>query len=137
MKVKFLSNSVLAIALLIVSVPSFAHHGNASTFEGKAITAKGTVVEWVWSNPHCLLRFDEKTDSGEVRHWVVETQAPANMIDAGWSKSSFKPGDEVTVDIRPAKSGKTVGILNKAVFADGRVLSAERSNGVGSDLYVK
>ena len=55
----------------------------------------------------------------------------------GWSKNSFKAGDEVTVDMRPAKSGKTVGILTKAVFADGRVLSAERSNGVGSDLYVK
>jgi hypothetical protein len=59
------------------------------------------------------------------------------MIDAGWSKNSFKPGEEVTVDIRPAKSGKFVGILNKVLFADGRILSAERSNGVGSDLYVK
>lgn len=127
----------LAVGLLIVSSPMSAHHGNASTFEGKTITAKGNVVEWVWSNPHCLLRFDEKTDSGELRHWVVETQAPANMIDAGWSKNSFKPGDEVTVDIRPAKSGKSVGILTKAVFADGHVLSAERSNGIGSDLYVK
>jgi hypothetical protein len=59
------------------------------------------------------------------------------MIDAGWSKNSFKAGDEVTVDIRPAKSGKSVGILNKAIFADGHVLSTERSNGVGADLYVK
>jgi hypothetical protein len=41
------------------------------------------------------------------------------------------------VEIRPAKSGKTVGILNKAIFADGKVLSTDRSNGVGSDLYVK
>jgi hypothetical protein len=136
-KVKFLAAVALAVGVLIVSAPSFAHHGNASTFESKVQTAKGTVVEWVWSNPHCLLRFDEKAENGEVRHWVVETQAPANMIDAGWSKNSFKPGDEVTVEIRPAKSGKTVGILNKATFADGKVLSTERSNGVGSDLYVK
>jgi hypothetical protein len=136
-KVKYLTVLALAIGMLIVCAPSFAHHGSAATFESKTTTTKGTVVEWVWSNPHCLLRFDEKTDSGEVRHWVVETQAPANMIDAGWSKNSFKPGEEVTVDIRPAKSGKFVGILNKVVFADGRILSAERSNGVGSDLYVK
>lgn len=137
MKTTFLAVSALAVALLIVSTPLFAHHGNASTFESKVQTAKGTVVEWVWSNPHCLLRFDEKTDNGEIRHWVVETQAPANMIDAGWSKNSFKPGDEITVEIRPAKSGKTVGILTKAIFADGKVLSTDRSNGVGSDLYVK
>ena len=113
MKVKYLTVLALAIGMLIVCAPSFAHHGSAATFESKTTTTKGTVVEWVWSNPHCLLRFDEKTDSGEVRHWVVETQAPANMIDAGWSKNSFKPGEEVTVDIRPAKSGKFVGILNK------------------------
>jgi hypothetical protein len=136
-KVKILAVLALAVGLLLVSAPASAHHGNASTFEGKAISAKGTVVEWVWSNPHCLLRLDEKIDSGEVRHWVVETQAPANMIDAGWSKNSFKPGDEVTVDIRPAKTGKSVGILTKVTFADGHVLSTERSNGVGSDLYVK
>jgi Family of unknown function (DUF6152) len=97
------------------------------SYPTKTTTAKGTVIEWVWSNPHCLLRFDEKADNGEVRHWVVETQAPANMIDAGWSKNSFKPGEEVTVEIRPAKSGKFVGILNKVVFADGRVLSTERN----------
>ena len=137
MKVKIVAVLVVAFGLLLVSGPASAHHGNASTFEGKTISAKGTVVEWVWSNPHCLLRVDEKTDSGEVRHWVVETQAPANMIDAGWSKNSFKPGEEVTVDIRPAKSGKSVGILTKVTFADGHVLSTERSNGVGADLYVK
>lgn len=137
MKVKYLPGLALAVSILIVCAPSSAHHGSAATFEGKTMTAKGTVVEWVWSNPHCLLRFDEKNENGEVRHWVVETQAPANMVDAGWSKNSFKPGEEVTVEIRPAKSGKFVGILNKVVFADGRVLSTERSNGVGSDLYVK
>lgn len=136
-RVKILTVLALAVGLLIVSAPASAHHGNASTFEGKPISAKGTVLEWVWSNPHCLLRLDEKTDSGEVRHWVVETQAPANMIDAGWNKNSFKPGEEVTVDIRPAKSGKSVGILTKVTFADGHVLSTDRSNGVGSDLYVK
>src|ERR1700745_2797741 len=132
-RVKVLGVLALAVGLLIVSAPLFAHHGSAATFESKTTTAKGTVIEWVWSNPHCLLRFDEKAEHGEVRHWVGETQAPANMVDAGWSKNSFKTGEEVTVDIRPAKTGKFVGILNKAVFADGRVLSAERSNGVGSD----
>src|SRR5216684_3807235 len=133
-KVKLLAALALAVSLSIVSAPLFAHHGNASTFESKVQTAKGTVVEWVWSNPHCLLRFDEKAENGEVRHWVVETQAPANMIDAGWSKNSFKPGDEVTVDIRPAKTGN-FGAITRVVFADGRELSAQRSNGVGTDLY--
>jgi hypothetical protein len=137
MKGKFSIAFALAIGLLIISAPVLAHHGSASTFESKSVTAKGVVVDWLWSNPHCLLRVDETTDSGEVRHWVVETQAPANMIDAGWSKNSFKPGDQVTIELRPAKTGKPVGSLSKVTFADGRVLSAERQNGVGADLYKK
>jgi hypothetical protein len=127
----------LAVGLLIVSAPLFAHHGSAATFENKTVTVKGTVVEWLWSNPHCLLKLDEKADNGEVRHWIAETQAPANMIDAGWSKVSFKPGDEVTAEIRPTKNGKYSGSLSKVTYPDGKVFSADRSNGVGSDLYVK
>jgi len=111
------------IAALILSAPLLAHHGNAA-FESKVVSAKGTVVEWLWSNPHCLLKFDEKTDSGEVHHWVVETQAPANMIEVGWSKNSFKPGDEITVDIKPAKAGKFVGAISKVTLPDGKVLWA-------------
>jgi Family of unknown function (DUF6152) len=137
LKVKTVAVLALAVGQLLVSGPASAHHGNASTFEGKTISAKGTVVEWVWSNPHCLLRIDETTESGEVRHWIVETQAPANMIDAGWSKNSFKPGDQVTIELRPAKTGKPVGSLSKVTFADGRVLSTERQTGIGADLYKK
>jgi hypothetical protein len=138
MKAKVVNAFALALGLLIVSAPLLAHHGTAATtFEAKPVTAKGVVVDWLWSNPHCLLRVDETTDSGEVKHWIAETQAPANMIDAGWSKISFKPGDQVTIELLPAKSGKPVGSLLKVTFADGRMLSTARQNGIGADLYKK
>jgi len=133
---RFITFFIVAVGFLILSVPMWAHHGNASYETGKVVTVKGEVTEWFWANPHCLLKFDEKADNGRVRHWVGETQAPANMIDAGWNKNSFKPGDQVTVDIRPAKTGN-FGAITRVVFADGRELSAQRSNGVGTDLYKK
>ena len=137
MKGKFSVAFVLAVGLLMLSAPVFAHHGSASTFESKSVSAKGVVVDWLWSNPHCLLKVDETLASGEVKHWVVETQAPANMVDAGWSKTSFKPGDQVTIELRPAKSGKPVGSLSKVTFADGKVMSVDRQGGIGVDLYQK
>jgi hypothetical protein len=137
MESRFTKFCIVAVGFLILSVPIWAHHGNASFETGKAVTVKGNVTEWFWANPHCLLKFDEKAEDGQVRHWVGETQAPANMIDAGWSSHAFKPGDQVTVDIRPAKSGNFVGAISRVVLADGRVFSAERSNGVGTDLYKK
>ena len=53
-----------AVGLSIVSVPLFAHHANAVFDIGKRVTLKGTVTEWFWANPHCLLRVDVKDDRG-------------------------------------------------------------------------
>lgn len=103
-----------------------AHHGTAN-FENdpaKRVTVKGTVVEWTWANPHCFLQFDTKGQDGKMVRWVVETSNPPDMVNRGWSIKSFKAGDEVTVTIRPVKSGKPIGSVIQVVLADGRVLSA-------------
>ena len=126
----------LSLGASIVAVPLFAHHGAAAYETGKNITIKGTVTEWFWANPHCLLKLDVKTDSGEVVRWVTETQAPANMIDAGWRKNSFKSGDEVTVTVRPAKSGNPVGAIVRVEFADGKTLEVGGSEAVGNEFHL-
>ena len=116
----------VAFALLIVSLPATAHHGTAN-FENdpaKRVTLKGTVVEWVWANPHCFLQFDAKDQDGKMVRWVVETSNPPDMVNRGWSIRSFKAGDDVTVTIKPVKNGKPIGSVVQVVLADGRVLSA-------------
>jgi Family of unknown function (DUF6152) len=50
----------LAIILLIVSVPLFAHHGNAAFDTGKKLTVTG----WTWGNPHIYLKFDVRDRLG-------------------------------------------------------------------------
>jgi len=98
-----------ALGAVAVSVPLFAHHGNAAYDVGKQITVKGTVTEWYWANPHCFLKFDAKDDQGQVQHWVVEANNVPGMLQVGWNKTSFKPGDEVVVTMTTAKNGVTVG----------------------------
>ena len=115
---------LVAVGLLIVSGPLLAHHANAVFDVGKRVTVKGTVTEWFWANPHCLLRLDVKDDNGLVVHWVAETQAPPNMIPFGWSKQSFMAGDEVTVTIEPVKNGAPLGRILQAVLPDGKTLVA-------------
>ena len=114
----------VAVGLLIVSVPLFAHHANAVFDVGKRVTVKGTVTEWFWANPHCFLRLDVTEENGQVVHWVAETQAPPNMIPFGWSKQSFKPGDEVTITVEPVKNGQRLGRILQAVLPDGKTLTA-------------
>jgi hypothetical protein len=126
----------ICIGLLTVSVPLFAHHGTAAFETEKKITLKGVVTEWFWSNPHCLLQFDVKGDDGQVAHWIGETQNPITMINGGWSKQAFKPGDQVTVVLFPVKNGKPLGRIKTVTDPNGKVYDAEAGLGnkaVGQD----
>ena len=111
-----------AAAVFAVSAPVLAHHGNASHEIGKVLTLTGTVTEWVWSNPHCFLKFDVKDEKGAVTLWVAETQNPVSIGKDGWSRRSFKPGDEVTVTLLPVKNGSPIGLVRSVTLANGQVL---------------
>jgi len=115
---------VAALGVLLISVPLAAHHGAAALATGKEITLKGTVTEWIWSNPHCFLQFDAKDDTGTVRNWAVETQNPTTMTQRGFSRTLFKVGDEVTVILEPVKNGQPIGRMLTIVLANGQKLIA-------------
>ena len=116
--------SVAALGVLLVSVPLLAHHGAAALDTGKEMTLKGTVTEWIWSNPHCFLQFDAKDSTGAVRNWAVETQNPTAITQRGFSRTLFKAGDEVTVIIEPVKNGQPIGRLLTVVLPSGQKLVA-------------
>jgi uncharacterized protein DUF6152 len=103
-----------ALGFMAVAPPLLAHHGNASYDAEKSYIVKGTVTEFIWSNPHVFIKVDVKDDGGNVTHWVVEGQNPVSMTQIGWTKNTFKPGDEVEIDAMPAKNGNPVAFLGSA-----------------------
>ena len=114
---------VFAVAVgLLISVPLVAHHTGGTLYAEGTVTLKGTVTTWLWSNPHCLLTIDVTGEDGQVVSWIAETQAPNTIYTQGYRARSFKPGDEVTVTLRPAANGGPYGILAQTVFADGTTL---------------
>lgn len=113
---------VAAVLTAAVSVPVFAHHGSASFDTSKEVTLKGTVTEYIWANPHCFLKFDAKDDTGTVRNWAVEVSNPTDMTKRGWSRGSFKIGDQVTVSLQAVKNGAPIGRLTRVVLPDGSTL---------------
>jgi hypothetical protein len=134
MRNRFITLLVAAVGLLIVSAPVMAHHGDASFGGGSPMTVKGTVVEWFWANPHCLLKFDVTGDDGQVQHWVGELGSPATIAtNGGWNKFMFKVGDQITITIRPVKNRKFVGPIDGVVLADGKVFGKGRSEGAGDN----
>ena len=114
--------AVVAAVAVIGVAPVVAHHG-AATFDTAAeTTLKGTVTEWQWFNPHCFLKFDVKDASGTVINWSVEAGNPTDMTKRGWSRRSFKAGDEVSVTLQPVKTGAPVGRIVRVMLADGQTL---------------
>ena len=111
------------LSLLVGSVPLEAHHGNASYGHAKQLTLKGTVTEWVWLNPHTLLKMDVKDDHGTVVNWILEWSAPSSLINFGMNKKTFKSGDEVTVVIIAPESGAQVGRIQRILLANGTWLN--------------
>ncbi len=132
MKTKFVGYAGMAVGFLILSIPVMAHHGTGVAYEvDKVVTVKGTVTDWLWSNPHCGLLFDVTDDKGNVVHWGAELGNPHQMSGAGFARDTFKPGDKITVTGHPAKSGAPRMTLDHLALADGRVLSGRGVKGNG------
>src|ERR1700733_9466692 len=106
---RFCLSFTLTAALFAASHPAYAHHGTAGYEMSKVITVMGTVTEFDWTNPHCVIYVDSKNDAGEVQHWVLELGAPTHMMRSGWKKDSVKAGDDIEAETHPAKNGATVG----------------------------
>jgi Family of unknown function (DUF6152) len=116
---------LITLALLVGTASVFAHHGtNASYDPGKSVTLTGTITEWIFSNPHSQLFFDVKDGSGKVVHWGGELQSPANLRKDGWSKTTFKAGDQITLTVHPSRAGTPVGVVDrsKPVVVNGKPL---------------
>ena len=116
--------AVLAAIVLsaMVTSPVLAHHGNAA-WSTNEVTLKGTLVDFVWRNPHVLLVWTTKDDSGKAVQWTGEVGSPESMMaDDGWTKQTFKPGDEIVLVLRPAKSGVPNGVIDQIKRADGTVV---------------
>jgi Family of unknown function (DUF6152) len=111
------------------TVPLSAHHGAAAYDVGKKVVLKGTVKEWIYSNPHCLLTLEVTGEDGQVVRWIVEGQAPNVVFPAGYRKDTFTFGDQVTVTVEPVKNGRPMGRILSAITADGKTLGAANSGG--------
>jgi len=120
---KTLIFSLLSLGvLLVLSGPAFAHHGSAAYDMSKTITVTGKITDFQFVNPHVLISMDVKDASGKVDKWEGELTSPNHLARAGWTKSTLKPGDEITLIGGPAKSGTPTMWIRK-ITKDGQEVS--------------
>jgi hypothetical protein len=91
--------------LLLISVSLSAHHGQAGYNTTETVTVSGQVSGFQFVNPHSIVDLDVKDDKGETQAWQGELTSPNHLIRAGWTATTLKPGDKVTMAGYRAKSG--------------------------------
>jgi hypothetical protein len=117
-------------AILVLTVSAFAHHPFSAEYDWKQpVTLTGTVSKVEWSNPHTFLYIDGKDENGEMKHWTLEMGSPGALTQAGWTRTTLKMGDQVTVDAWMSKTKKDHANVKSVKMADGRQLSGASSIG--------
>jgi ribosomal protein L21E len=52
---------------------------------------------------------------------VIEGQNAVTQASAGWTNATFKSGDQVIVDVTPAKNGRPIGRFKGRIEINGQV----------------
>ena len=119
-----------AILMLASAGLAVAHHSTAPFDTTIQKTISGTVKQVDWTNPHTWVWVEVPNEQGGVDTWGFEGMSPNYLARRGWTKSTLKPGDKISVLMRPLRDGSKGGMFVSATRPNGQVL---RMNGEPSE----
>jgi hypothetical protein len=123
---------LVIVAGLGLSASVSAHHSFAAQYDAsKPVMLTGKVTKVEWTNPHARFYMDVKGDDGKVVNWNLELASPNVLKRAGWSSTSLKEGDEVTVEGSLARSGADMANARTVVLANGQRVFARGTSDAG------
>ena len=100
-----LSAVVLIAGVIIPGKPAFAHHSFAATYlEDKTQQIEGTLVQFMYGNPHSFVNLEAPDSKGAMQHWVIEWVGSAQLGRQGVTRQSLKSGDKVIVVGNPGRN---------------------------------
>jgi Family of unknown function (DUF6152) len=116
-----LSRALLAVLAVAAAASGHAHHAQAPFFDQeRTVEVRGTVVRWIFRNPHPVLEVEVQNDSGEKVVWAVQFAPATVLAKRGWTDQTFKPGDQVIATGHPSRAAGTYGLEQRGLErADG------------------
>jgi hypothetical protein len=119
-----------AAALFLSLAPSvYAHHPFAADFDGsKPVTVTGKVTRFEWVNPHAGIQVSGRDATGREGKWTIELGSAKDLQQGGWSKTSMKAGDTITIEGWMAKDGSMRVNANQVTLSNSKTLSAATSH---------
>jgi len=122
---------IVAAGFLLAARPIVAHHAFAAEFDAnKPVKLTGTVTKVDWRNPHTWFFIDVTDETGKVANWGWELGSPNGLLRAGWTRTSMKIGDVVTVEGSAARDGSNLANAQTVTLkSTGQRLFAASSRG--------
>lgn len=119
----------VVLALVWLAAPSaLAHHPFSDEFDrSQTVTLNGTLTRIDWQNPHVYASVDVKDPEGNVVNWKVEMGSTAALTKEGWTRTSLKPGDPVTIQAWRAKNTPTLANAESFTLPNGNKMAAASS----------
>ena len=61
--------SLIVAAALLTATSALAHHSNSAFDPDKVVVLKGTVTQWLWTNPHVWIHLDVDDGKNGKTEW--------------------------------------------------------------------
>ena len=122
---------ILIGAVLMFAGSAWAHHSFAMFDFSREITVTGVVKEFLWRNPHMHILMTAPDPKGNMATFDIEGGTPNTQRRNGWRADTLKPGDRISVVIRPLKNGDNGGNLIRASREDGTPIGNPPGGGGG------
>lgn len=141
----------IAVSAVAAVLPLSAHHSFSAEFDAsKEIRATGVVTKLDWQNPHAWIHMTAseicertaargpdaveqewacRSPSGDEKgaDWAFELGSPNGLMRQGWTRTSLKQGDVITVLGSRARDGSTNSNARSVTTADGKRMFAGSS----------
>jgi len=109
---RFILFALLTAGLLAGAVvPLMAHHSFAAFDVTTQKTVTGSVNRVDWTNPHIWLWIDVPNEKGGADTYGFEGMSPNFLARRGWTRTTLKAGDKITINFRPMKDGSKGGMF--------------------------
>jgi hypothetical protein len=89
------------LTLSLFASAAQAHHSLSNYDQGRDVRADGVIEEFHFVNPHPFLMIGVTDPSGVRQIWRLEMDNLFELDEIGISRTTFKPGDRVTVSGNP------------------------------------